>query len=618
MKMTQIISLLLRTTAFGAGLLAQETNHGAVTQQVMGAGAAAATTESQATKPIPARVSLHRRRKAERAFQSGAKAIERGDARSAERDFEIAHDLDLENQRYSLSVEIARQYLIPGVAQHADTEWSVGHKEDAFALPEDALRGDSNRSAVNDSIEGLAAKSREKPAAALHADSHEAAAPIEVTAQDGKHSFHLHDGKRSVIPQVLSAFGIRAVVDQSVNAQNLRFDADEIDFAEAEDLLNLATRTLFVPLDSKTVLAVADTQDNRAKYQRLVTRTFYLSGLNSRELTDMWNIARNVFGAERSLMEPLKGTLTVRAPAPVMDALDQTYSELLQGRSVLELDLNLYEIDKTRTTNVGISLPSSTTVFNVPSEVNSILQNNSSLVNQIIAEYPSLAGNDEAILAALIASGLLTGTVFNSPLALFGGGLTETGLDLSGLNVNLLLNSSDARSLKQIQVRVLDQEETTVRSGERYPIMTSSFSSLTPSSSSSSTTPQFQYEDLGLTLKMTPRVEFSGRVSLNLDMKLSSLAGTSLNDIPILANRQYSGIVSLRLGDSAILVSDMSQQESRDITGVPGLSDIPGLSGTTNQQRTKDLMELAIVITPHLIRSAYQEDGGSMFLLPRY
>ena len=191
------------------------------------------------------------------------------------------------------------------------------------------------------------------------------------------------------------------------------------------------------------------------------------------------------------------------------------------------------------------------------------------------------------------------------------------GLDLSGLSINMLLNSSDVRSLNQLQLRVLDQEEATIRSGERYPIMTSSFSGLSGSSSSNGTIPQFQYQDLGLTLKVTPHVESSNEVSLSLDMTISSLAGASLNNIPILANRQYSGVVSLRLGDTAILVSDLSKQESLDITGVPGLSDLPGFSGATNRQDTKDIMELAIEITPHLVRLAHQETEGSMLLLPR-
>lgn len=448
-------------------------------------------------------------------------------------------------------------------------------------------------------------------------DKREASDHQALVPQEGQHSFHLLMDKRSLISQVLSAYAIRASVDPSVNAQSIRFDTDEVDFAYAGELLKLATDTFFVPLDPKSVIVVADTQQNRIKFEHRMMRTFYFPGLNSKELTDMGNIARNVFGAEQSVIEPSKGTLTVRAPEPELDALDQAYADLLGGRSVVQLEVQLYEIDKTKTANIGVILPSSTTVFNVPSEINSILKNNASLVDQLLKEDPSLAGNYQAILAALIASGVLTGTVFNSPFAIFGGGLTETGLDLSGVSVNMLLNSSDARSFDQQMLRVLDQEEATIRSGERYPIMTSSYSSLASSSSSSATIPQFQYEDLGLTLKVTPHVEMSGEVSLNLDMRISSLAGASLNNIPILANRQYSGVVSLRLGDTTILVSDLSKQETLNITGVPGFGDIPG-SGATNRQDTKDIMELAIEITPHLVRAAHQEIEGPMVLLPRH
>jgi Flp pilus assembly secretin CpaC len=105
---------------------------------------------------------------------------------------------------------------------------------------------------------------------------------------------------------------------------------------------------------------------------------------------------------------------------------------------------------------------------------------------------------------------------------------------------------------------------------------------------------------------------------LDLDLKVSSLAGASLNNIPILANRQYTGVVSLHLGDSALIVSDLSKQESLEITGVPGLGDIPGLNGATNRQDTKDIMELAIMITPHVVRLAHQETVGPMLLLPQH
>jgi general secretion pathway protein D len=252
----------------------------------------------------------------------------------------------------------------------------------------------------------------------------EAASPIELVPEKGNRSFHLRTDDGSLIQQVLNAYGIQAAVDASVKSRAVHFDATDVDFNEAAKLLTLATETFLQPLDALHVIALSDTPDNRSKYERQVTETIYFPGLTSSELNDMVNIARGIVGVGHSVVPTSQSTLTVRAPEPQLKALNQVCREMLAGRSQLLLDVRVYEIDKTRATNVGMVLPGSTTVFNVPSEVNSILANNANLVNQILASDPALAGNYAAILAALIASGGLTGTVFNSPFAVFGGGLT--------------------------------------------------------------------------------------------------------------------------------------------------------------------------------------------------
>src|SRR5258708_6165103 len=74
-------------------------------------------------------------------------------------------------------------------------------------------------------------------------DGREACEPPALAPQEGQQSFHLRTDKRSLISQVLSAYGIRTTVDQSVNAQSIRFDTDEVDFTNAGELLKLATDT---------------------------------------------------------------------------------------------------------------------------------------------------------------------------------------------------------------------------------------------------------------------------------------------------------------------------------------------------------------------------------------
>jgi type II secretory pathway component GspD/PulD (secretin) len=570
-----------------------------------------------ATIVKPVKVSCWYRREAKKLFIAGAKAIEGNDPRKAETYFLRAHELDPNNRNYAVSAEIARQYVVTQVVQRAEKEKAQGDNLDSLAALREAMHLDPDSPLVTAYVNTLAADVPTKPQI-MRRPNDAPAAPVELAPQRGTHTFHLRTDEPSLIRQVLSAYGIQATVDASVKGQRIHFDAVDVDFGEATKLVNLATNTFLVPLDPRQVIVVSDTLDNRNKYERQVVETIYFPGLTPSELNDMGNVVRGVFGLDHAVVRASQGTLTVRAPEPQVEALERVCMEMLVGRSELQLDVHMYEIDKTKATNIGVVLPGSATLFNVPSEVNSILTNNASLVKQLLATDPSLAGNYAAILAALIASGALTGTVFNNPFAVFGGGLTEMGLDLSGVNVNMLLNSSDSRSFDQLQVRVLDQEEAIIRSGERYPVMTSSYSSLVGRSSSTATIPQIQYQDLGLTLKLKPHCEGDDAVSLNLNLKLNSLAGSTINNIPVLNNREYAGVVSLRFGDSALVVSSMSKQDFLEITGIPGLSDIPGFQNATNRQDTTNSMELVIVITPHLIRLAHRRTAEPILLLPQH
>ena len=88
----------------------------------------------------------------------------------------------------------------------------------------------------------------------------------------------------------------------------------------------------------------------------------------------------------------------------------------------------------------------------------------------------------------------------------------------------------------------------------------SSLSSLLASyASSMPNIPQVEYQDLGLTLKATPRVLRNDEVALTIDLKIDALAGTSINGNPVLNNRAYSGVVTLKQGEAAVVVSETGQ-----------------------------------------------------------
>jgi general secretion pathway protein D len=129
--------------------------------------------------------------------------------------------------------------------------------------------------------------------------------------------------------------------------------------------------------------------------------------------------------------------------------------------------------------------------------------------------------------------------------------------------------------------------------------------------------PQVEYKDLGLTLKATPRVMRDSNVALTVDLKITALSGQSINGNPVLNSRAYSGITMLRQGEGIVVASELDQQESRAISGVPGLSEIPGLNDVTDKDVQRSKSTLLIVMTPHIIRGTQAAGHSPMMRIER-
>jgi type II secretory pathway component GspD/PulD (secretin) len=599
---------------------------------------AAKADQAPAEKPPSAR----QQSEAEKAYLAGAKALDREDFATAEKDFDTAAELVPHNEQYLAAREIARQHHVTALVQAADKARLKGNADESSRDLSQAFAIDPKNPMVQQHMEEIVQDATPDPPSENQEDTISAGAPIELAPTPGLHSFHLRTNATDLLRQVLTAYGITPTIDSSVKSQPVRIDVDNVDFREAARMSKLLTKTFFVPLDPDRVLVAEDTRENRTKYERLVAETVYFPGLTPTEIGEMGNVARNIFDAQQATVSPSKSTLTLRAPVAKLAVLNSTLAEMLDGRSELQLDVRLYNIAKTRSLNVGVQLPNQATIFNVPTELNSVISGNQALVQQIISSGLASAGDFSAIAAILIASGAVSGSILGQPFAVFGGGETLTGLTTNGATLNLALNSSDTRILDSLTLRVLDQEESTIRAGTRYPIITSSYSNLAGSSlaipglssagvssalaglgigsSSFNNTgqviPQVQYEDLGLTLKVKPYIQKDRDVSINVDLELVSLAGSSINNIPVLDNQQYKAITTLKQGETALVVSTITKQQTKAVTGVPGLTDLPGFQNTTNNQTENDVSELLILITPRIVREAHTQEAGHMFVLP--
>ena len=585
--------------------------------------ALALTLAAHAQTPATSTPTQHDKHAAAKAYLAGAHAIEDRNTRAAYDAFSKAAALDPTNTDYKNAVAVAKAHFVTDLIQQAEKARILDKNDVAHARLAEALELDPTNPIVAQHIGDVVGI--EDTTVKPDDITSNIADAIRLEPTPGRHTFHLRADGLSLLRQVLTAYGIAPSFDSSVTPKSVRFDVDDVDFHQAEQMLRLESDTFFVPLDPHRVLVAKDTKENRTKYERLLLETVYLPGLNPQELTDVTNLARNVLEITQVAAEPAQNTLTVRGPEARLALLNRTLHGLMDGRSQVLLEIRVYEISRTHTTNIGVQTPQQFNAFNLNSEIQQALNGNQALIQQIVSSGLANANDLEAIAAILLASGQLSSSLLSQPFAIFGGGLTTTGVTLGNPTLNLALNTSDSRAIDQVQLRLQDQEAGNLMAGMHYPIIQSSYSNLTgsgvnipglnsagissqlaalglnSSSLNQQTIPQVQYQDIGLQLKATPFIHRDQSVSLKLDLKIQALGGTSLNDIPIITNREFTAALDLKDGTSAMVTSNLTSQEANAVSGLPGLSEIPGFQGD-DKTTEKDTGELLITITPRVVR----------------
>jgi len=474
---------------------------------------------------------------------------------------------------------------------------------------------------LNDSLEQWAPK-LDRPVEVVQ-DSGE----LHVIPNDVRPEFHFRGDSHSLLTQVAAAFGVKAEVDDSVVSRRVHFDLDSSDFFTAMRAACQVTGTFFVALSEKEIYLLKNTDENHRQFDRLGLRTFYLPTTVPTQLNEIANAIRVLFDVRFLSQSVQTGEIAVRAPLHVLEAITQFMMHRDDTRPQVMLDVQVFEIDHQFTRSLGVHIPNQFTLYNIPAAALAALggQNIQSLINQLVASGGINQATSQG-LAGLIAQ--LTGqqnNIFSQPLATFGGGLTLMGLSVGTLSAQASRTESSVKTLEHAILRASQNGDTNFRMGERYPILNASYAPVYNSAAISQVLqnqsyqapfPSFSYEDLGLLVKVKPSVYANNTIGLSLEMQLRTLAGQSINGVPVIANREYKGSITLSNGEPAVVAGAISRSEMLSMTGVPGLGALPGISKllTTNTKTIED-DEILIVIAPHALTSTAPDT--SEIWLPR-
>ena len=113
-------------------------------------------------------------------------------------------------------------------------------------------------------------------------------------------------------------------------------------------------------------------------------------------------------------------------------------------------------------------------------------------------------------------------------LATFGGGKTLIGIGIAETQAMFNQTISSARNLYRAQVRSVDGQPATFHVGEKYPIITQQYAGTVPAGQQANVfapPPSITFEDLGLEVKVTPRIHGVDGVTMAIETSFELLAG---------------------------------------------------------------------------------------------
>jgi general secretion pathway protein D len=170
-------------------------------------------------------------------------------------------------------------------------------------------------------------------------------------------------------------------------------------------------------------------------------------------------------------------------------------------------------------------------------------------------------------------------------------------------SLNALSSVTDVRVLSSPSLVVLDNKKATLQVGDQVPIVTQSTQS--KGADGAPIINNVELKDTGVILNVTPRVNESGQVTLDIEQEVSAVVKTTTSgiDSPTIRQRKIKTSVVISDGEALALGGLIQENEQTNKTKTPVLGDIPIL-GNAFRQKSNNIgrTELIIFIRPRVIR----------------
>ncbi|HYM78294.1 MAG TPA: cohesin domain-containing protein [Candidatus Dormibacteraeota bacterium] len=534
--------------------------------------------------------------KAKDLYAKGQDAEARQQYEAAYDFFKQAYELKPKDLRYRASFEHARFEAAAAIVHRGQKLREEGKLDDAVAEFQKALAIDPSlfiakqellrtQKMINDQRNPQPQAAG--PPSSLERRVHEAAGPVELAPISNiPITVKLTDKSDTVYRTIGQLAGINVLLDPDYTPRPIKVELNGVTLEEALEITALESKTFWRPVTTNTIFVAADNPAKRKELEQSVLKTFYLTNLSQpTELQDVVNAIRAVLDVQRVQQLLSQNALVVRGTPDQIALAQKLVEDLDKARPEVIIDIAVMQVSKDRSHTLGLNPPTSATVT---------LQNN----------ITSTTGTTTTTTTGGSSSGTTNGINLNTL-----GNLNATNFQVTipSANLSVVMGASDTKLLQNPQIRALDGQKATLKIGDRVPVATGSFQ---PGIGGVGINPlvntQFQYLDVGVNIDITPHVHANGEVTLKISMDVSAVTGQqNIGGIsqPIIGQRKIEHEIRLKDGEANLLGGIMEDQQTKQLSGIPGLAQIPILKylfGQTTQDHSEN--EIVFAIVPHIIR----------------
>jgi general secretion pathway protein D len=414
--------------------------------------------------------------------------------------------------------------------------------------------------------------------------------------------------------------GINVLFDpEYTSPKNQSIELNGATLDQALDYVSLITKSFWKPLSANTIFVIQDSTTKRRDYEEQVMKVFYLNNTTTpQELQEIVTAVRSVADLQRLFVYNAQNAIIARGEADRIALAEKIIHDLDKPKSEVVVDVLVIQASTSLTRQLGAGIAGSG--LNLPitfTPTSSLMTPTTTSSTLNTGTGTGLTGATATTPVTTTTGTTTTGSTSTSiPVGYIGKvNWTDFSTVLPGATLQAVLSDTGTKVLQSPEIRSVDNQKATLKVGQKEPIASGSFQ---PGIGGVGINPlvntQFTFIDVGVNLDLTPKVHENGEISMHVEVEISQVTGmVNLGGIsqPIISQEKVIHDVRMKDGEINLLGGLKQTQESKTLTGIPGLSSIPIIKWLfSTQEVDKSAQDLLIALIPHIVRRPeYNEEN---------